>query len=582
MTSNFRYFSVLFIVSIFLFVGVGGAVGQVTNPEMVTWGTSWMAHCLDPAFAYYGVELSTVNSCYDPLVAYAEDGSFEPRISTAVPNLDNGFLSEDGTTYRFPIREGVKFHNGDELTVEDVEYSFERAMVLDPSGGPVWMILTALLNVSSTRQGGEFQVTFEDIDNAVEIDGNSVVFNLKKPYPPFLDVIAGSWSVIVNKSWVIENGGWPGTEETWKDYNNLKKEEATLFESEMGTGPFKLVRWEKGEEIVMEKFDGYFREPAKVERARIKIVGEWSTRKLLFQQGQIDIISAPKDMYPQLEDIEGVEIVNKLTPSVFGLVFNQDIETKGNEYIGSGKLDGKGIPPNFFTDLDVRKAFNYAFNWEVFIREVWKGDAVKLRGPIPKGVRYYNPDQEVYELDLEKAREHLKKAWGGEVWEQGFSFTVPYIEGKNDQQAEIEILAENLRRINPKFKIEARAAIQSKVTAEEERGIMPIVVSDFTADFMDPSNTVPMFMESNQGAASKASISGYDELVREGSTSIDPERRKEIYYKLQDLAYEDAIAIFTVQQEFGHVQRGWLEGWYAYPPQWPMVPYFYPLYKEAE
>jgi len=197
-----RRFTLVLSVALLVSVGILG-LAQVKNPDVVTWATSWSADTMDPAGTYYAVGLSGAQCMYDSLVIYGEDGSFIPVLATAVPTVANGLISEDGLTYTFQIRDDVTFHNGDLMTPEDVEYSIERTMVLDPPGGPVWCILTPLLGVSTTRADGELQVTYEQIDAAVEVDGLNVIFHLAKQYPPFLDVIAGTWCSVVNKDWVI-------------------------------------------------------------------------------------------------------------------------------------------------------------------------------------------------------------------------------------------------------------------------------------------------------------------------------------------------------------------------------------------
>ena len=574
-----RRFTLVLSVALLVSVGILG-LAQVKNPDVVTWATSWSADTMDPAGTYYAVGLSGAQCMYDSLVIYGEDGSFIPVLATAVPTVANGLISEDGLTYTFQIRDDVTFHNGDLMTPEDVEYSIERTMVLDPPGGPVWCILTPLLGVSTTRADGELQVTYEQIDAAVEVDGLNVIFHLAKQYPPFLDVIAGTWCSVVNKDWVIAQGGWSGTGADWIDFNGIKKEESVLFNAVNGTGAFEFVRWEKGMELVMTRNDDYFRGAAQFVTAQIRSIPEWSTQKLLFQQGDIDFMAPPRDVLPQIEEMEDASIVNVLTPSVYGMVFNQAI-SETSEHIGSGQLDGNGIPGDFFTDVNVRKGFNCAFDWDALINEVHDGNARQLRGPIPEGVRYQNPDQEVYSLDLAKAESYLRASWGGEVWDNGFEFTVPYIEGYGDQLASIEILASNLRSINPKFVIHTQALLQSKYVPDQDRRVFPINMSQMDGDFLDPDNAaVGVFMEGTFGHGLDAGITGYAELVVRGRFEANPETRRQIYFLLQQLAYQDAIAIFTVQPTYAVAIQDTLHGWYAHPPQWPMVPYFYPVWKE--
>jgi len=145
---------------------------------------------LDPAWGYDTARGGQVQYIYETLVFWEGEKTdqFVPVLATEWELLD------DNVTYRFKIREGVKFHNGNQLTPEDVEYSFQRAMVQDISGGPAYMFFQSLLGARSSDE-----VTFADIDGAVEVDGDWVVFHLYDPAwaLPFLQIICGSWASIV-------------------------------------------------------------------------------------------------------------------------------------------------------------------------------------------------------------------------------------------------------------------------------------------------------------------------------------------------------------------------------------------------
>ncbi len=98
---------------------------------------------LDPAAAYDTASGEIIHYVYDNLFEYVggDLNNIGPMLATEVPTVENGLMSEDGLTIRVPIRQGVKFHNGAELTPEDVKYSFVRGMLADPAGGPMWIML---------------------------------------------------------------------------------------------------------------------------------------------------------------------------------------------------------------------------------------------------------------------------------------------------------------------------------------------------------------------------------------------------------------------------------------------------------
>ena len=144
------------VVGIILIVGVGmGVVAEVKNPDTLIIADIGTVDSLDPAWAYDTASGARIFNIYETLITFKNEKTdeFVPVLATEVPTVENGLISPDGLTYTFPIREGVKFHNGEILTPEDVEYSIERAMVQDRDGGPVWMLYEPLLGIHGSRDG---------------------------------------------------------------------------------------------------------------------------------------------------------------------------------------------------------------------------------------------------------------------------------------------------------------------------------------------------------------------------------------------------------------------------------------------
>lgn len=144
------------IISMMMVVALAmpGFAAQTTDPKTFVFVTMGDVDSLDPAYAYDTASGEIIHQLYDNLIAY--EGSsldkFVPMLATQVPTKENGLISKDGLTIKFPIRKGVKFHNGDILTPADVEYTFERAMISDPAGGPVWMFFEPLLGVQTMKE----------------------------------------------------------------------------------------------------------------------------------------------------------------------------------------------------------------------------------------------------------------------------------------------------------------------------------------------------------------------------------------------------------------------------------------------
>lgn len=575
-------------IGIILIASAIGLEAQIKNPDTLIIADIGTVDSLDPAWAYDTASGARIFNIYETLITFKGEKTdeFVPLLATKVPSVENGLVSADGLTYTFPIRKGVKFHNGETLTPEDVEYTFERAMVQDRDGGPVWMLYEPLLGTHGSRdENGNIVIDFEQIDKAVEVEGDNVVFHLKQPYPPFLAILANSWGSIVNKKFCVENGDWPGTAETWKEYNNPEPGKETLHGIACGTGPFKLERWEPGVETVIVRFDDYWREPAKLKRVVWKIVEEWTTRKLMFLAGDADIVYVPQPYIQELEGVEGIRIAKKLPSlTLSAAFFNFKINPEGNPDIGSAKLDGQGIPPNFFFDKDVRLGFAYSFDWETYLRDVFMGEALKPVGPIPEGIAYRNPEQETYYFDPEKAKAHFKKAWGGEVWEKGFKFTILYNTGNTMREIAARMFEENVESLNPKFQIEVRPVEWSTYLKELVNKRLTLFIIGWLADYADPHNFVHPFMHSQGDFSAFQSYQNpiVDELINRGIKIVDPERREEIYHQLQIIYHEDVPSVPLYQQLLRHYERDWVHGWYYNPihPNGEIQGYLYPIYKE--
>ena len=222
-----------------------GAAAQVKNSGTLVVGHTGEVTSLDPVYPYDAASQSLIYNVYETLIAY--DGSslerFVPALAREVPSLKNGLISKDAKTYSFPIRAGVRFHDGSALTPEDIRYSLLRFMLTDRSGGPSSLLLEPILGVPSTRgPDGKIQMDFQQAAAAVRVEGDRVVIKLKRPFGPFLPVMA-RWSYVMSKSWAKAHGEWDGGAQTWTQFNNLPKEKSYLFDHMNGAGPFKFVSY---------------------------------------------------------------------------------------------------------------------------------------------------------------------------------------------------------------------------------------------------------------------------------------------------------------------------------------------------
>ncbi len=566
------------------------------------------AETLDPAKAYDVASGGIIFQCYDNLVQY-KPGSiseFEPLLASKVPSVANGLISKDGKTYTFPIRTGVKFHNGAVLTPQDVQYSFLRGMLADPNGGANWMLLEPLLGVSTiaeyacklgkvddfSKVGKEaLLATAKAVMGSVEVQGNNVIFHLVKAYPPFLAILAkdSNWSAILNKKWMIEHGDWDGNPENWVKWHDLPTEKMTLFDQEMGTGPFIHVKWDRSTGThTFTAFKDYFRGPAKLKTViENNGVTEFNTKKLMLQQGAADAIWIPTENVSQMQSVPNVVILTKL-PWVSNTVaiFNQGIKTEGNELVGSGKLDGKGIPADFFSDINVRKGFCYAFDYASYIKDVAKGQGSTPYGPIPIAFKsFFDTKMEKYNYNPKKAEEYFKKAFNGEVWKNGFKFTLVYNIPNNSRKTATEILKFGLESINPKFKVDVLGMEWPTLLPRRREGQLPLVFVGWQADYADPHNFAFAYLNSSGDYMKYCGTHGvqlaqkvFDPLVDAGIGTTDLKQRAKIYTEIQKKAFEYAPYLCYVDELNWRVMGSWVKG-FVNDPIRPCFYDYYSLYK---
>ncbi|MGC9529104.1 MAG: ABC transporter substrate-binding protein [Candidatus Bipolaricaulaceae bacterium] len=318
---------------------------------------------------------------------------------------------------------------------------------------------------------------------------------LDKPFPAALGILALPFgSSILDMEWAVAQGAWPGTADSWIDYFKPALEEDPLFAVENGSGPFAVEEWNRAEKkLVLKRFAGYWAGPAKLERVVLRSVPEWTTRLLQLEAGDADVVAAPVEFLEELEAKEGIQVIRGLPMVSTTNVFFLWPVRPDSPAIGSGELDGEGVPPDFFADIDVRKGFCYAMDYEALIDQIHLGSTIRARGPIVKGIMGYHEDSPVYELDLDKAAEHFKRAHGGELWQRGFKLTGYYIAGITSWQSALQILQQNLARINPKFRLEVQGLQWSAFADLLWGGADPgaaLVVCNWGPDYSDPGGAV--------------------------------------------------------------------------------------------
>lgn len=298
---------------------------------------------LDPAQTKDTITYLAIFQMFDTLVREEPDGSLVPGLA------ESWEVNEDSTELTFKIRQGVKFHNGDTMTVEDVAYSINRAIA-----SPATSAYTSTM------------------DRMEVIDDEHVKLYLKEPYIAIISCLSNASLAIVSKRAVEEAGD-------------------DFARNPIGTGPYKYASWSQGERIIMERFDDYFRGPAPIKDLTFRIMPDKSTAAIALEKGEIDVLYFPNTSdRKHLLSLPNVNYQEGMAATLWYVAFN--------------------CRDSVFANEKLRKAVCYALDRDAIIAAGADGLGMPMEGCIPANVKFYDPKFEGYEYDLEKAKQLMIEA----------------------------------------------------------------------------------------------------------------------------------------------------------------------------
>ncbi|WP_017725934.1 ABC transporter substrate-binding protein [Halalkalibacterium ligniniphilum] len=312
-------------------------IGVVGDPQ------SW-----DPIDTFL-IDWSTVaTSIFEGLIDRDLDLNLTPGLATEWEYLDD-------LTLQFKLREGVEFHNGEPFNAEAVKFTFDRLLGEEGATGPQ-------------------RSNYTSIENVEIINDYEVVFHLNKPDPVLLTKLAGYGAVIVPPNYVQESS------------------EENFNANPVGTGPFKMVSYNRDSQIVLEKNENYWKEGLpKLDQVTFRFIPEATTRLAELQTGAIDIMKRVE--ISQVETVENNENLTLLdigSPTVYSLRFDPSQEP----------LD----------DVRVRKAINHAIDVDEIIEQIIGGYGNRIATYQSDLSFGFNPNLEPYEYNPELASELLAEA----------------------------------------------------------------------------------------------------------------------------------------------------------------------------
>jgi peptide/nickel transport system substrate-binding protein len=473
---------------------------------------------LDPHTAAGNIPTAFFINVYDSLV----------RVRNSPPEIQPGLasawqVSADGFEYTFTLVPDAVFHDGSPLDAEAVRYSFAR--ILRIGKGASWMISDFL-----SEDGIEI------------VDAHTIRFKLSAPFAAFLQVLP--WMFVVNPTVAEANKG--------------DDDGQTYFTTNVaGSGAFELTRYEAGTLYGFTRFAGYWSTGGgNVQNVVWRIVRETSTQRLLLERGEVHfVLDLTTDDLMQLRGKPGVVEVEAVGLQPFYLRMNTR----------HGPL----------ADVNVRKAISYAFNYQGMLDVM--GNAGLMIGPLPTGVFGHNPDLAVYRTDIEAAKAELAKS--AEFAAGGFTLSFTHVSGYDHQRRLGLVMLDALAPLN--INVEIKSLVWPDLVAAAQS---PETQGDFmavyeSANYADPDNfAFAGYHSSRNGTWTNPVYANprVDELIMAGRSEADPEKRKAVYFELQQLIVDDAPDIFGVLERRPLVHRDNLTG-YAFTPIGTNAPEFFPL-----
>jgi peptide/nickel transport system substrate-binding protein len=347
-----RKLASLMILALCMWPALAG--GQPVVGGTLIWGRGGDSVTLDLAQATDGESIKAGIQVLENLVIFGKDSmDVEPQLA------ESWQVSDDGLTWTFKLRKGVKFHDGTPFNSQAVYDSFSR--VIDKSHPfyeyGKWKYLSLSLG----------QVTEIKI-----IDDYAISLKTEKPYAPLLNNLALWLCPILSPKAMAEH----------KDQIGLNP---------VGTGPFKFVRWVKDDQIVLERNDGYWGEKAKLDRIILKSIPEPSSRLMALQSGTVDIAD---DLDP--------DSINLVKKDVKLAVIERPSINVGYVALNTEKPALK--------DPRVRQAINHAVDKEILIKTIFQGLAIPAKNPFAPSIWGYNDDIKPYDYNPEKAKKLLAEA----------------------------------------------------------------------------------------------------------------------------------------------------------------------------
>jgi len=457
---------------------------------------------LNPALRASTGVYSITGRIMEPLIDMTREGGYEPILATGWSS------SEDGLALTFNLRENVRWHDGVAFSCDDVAYSAMN----------MWK---PLLNYSTT-----LQANLQAVDCP---DPHTAIFRYSKPMP--LDLLVAAMPYL----------GHPAPKHLYEGTDILKNPYNT---APVGTGPFKFVTYERGQHIIAERNEDYWRGPEYPYLDRIvwRFITDKAAAAAALEAGEL--MESPFNSI-SMSDAERL-----------GQTGLFDVGTQGNENDVAHSTVAFNLRNPILADLKVRQAIYHALDIDFAIRTIMRGYAKPGRGPVPEvGGNKYTDDVMTYPYDVDRAKQLLDEA-GYPASSNGIRFKIRHRSAPWGEYTQLwsEYYAQALKEVG----------IDVELVANDAPGYLNGVYRDHDFDTAndwhifrnDPAVSTMGWLQSGSAVGTPwTNQFGYqsdemDGLIAAAAVELDPEKRTDLYHQIQRLANQDLAVIFAIEHPF--------------------------------
>lgn len=400
-------------------------------------------------------------------------------------------VSEDGKTYSFELKEGIKFHDGSELTSHDVKYTLER--IFTPETGNVNTWICDMIQGSKEMLEGQTK----ELSGFNLIDDYKFEISIYEPFSAFDAVMATTQMVIFPEEAKDHGNDWG-------------------LNTYIGTGPFKIKEFEPKVKVVLDRFEDYHREVAKLDGIEILNM-EANTALLEFEKGNIHVTRVFDSHAQQFKDDDKLKgnLKEKELLGIIALTLNHE------------------KPP--LDDVRVRKAISLAIDRKTLCENYLDGNAAPAKSMLPPGVPGYDPNAPELEYNPEKAKQLLVEAGYAD------GFEVESMVPENHKLVGVfTVLQAQLKEVGIKLNIQP--VDKPSYIEYRKRGEIQMPILTWYADYVDPDNFLYTFLHGKNGTffSSNYKNKEFDKLAEEGRLITDRDAKHEFYAKLDHkVVHED-------------------------------------------